>query len=163
MTFEEWQKTAKRITDAYVVRGVADAFSVSNAVAIVRHEPGDILELSDGDYLTVFDRDERGRAVEEQRTSGGLVTVQRALWDGWAEWETRVLFCPPAMDEREMYARLALALQRLDAITDGSEWLAQRHIRRVMDAMAAEFLDRTGGDLAWQSTTIPVPQEVFKP
>jgi hypothetical protein len=65
------------------------------------------------------------------------------------------------MDEREMYARLRLALERIDAATDGREWLAQRHIRRVMDAMAEEFRDRTSGDLRWQATTIPVPQEQF--
>jgi hypothetical protein len=65
------------------------------------------------------------------------------------------------MDEREMYARLRLALERIDAVTDGREWLAQRHIRRVMDAMAAEYFDRTSGDLRWQATTIPAPQEQF--
>lgn len=67
------------------------------------------------------------------------------------------------MDEREMYARLRVALERIDAVTDGGEWLSQRHIRRVMDAMAADYLERTGGDLRWQATTIPVPQESFSP
>jgi hypothetical protein len=65
------------------------------------------------------------------------------------------------MTELEMYARLRLALERIDAATDGAEWLAQRHIRRVMDAMAEEFRDRTDGDLRWQATTIPVPNENF--
>jgi hypothetical protein len=65
------------------------------------------------------------------------------------------------MDEREMYARLRMAVSRIDATTDGGEWLAQRHIRRVMDAMSADFLARTGGDLAWQSKTIAVPLETF--
>ena len=65
------------------------------------------------------------------------------------------------MNEKEMYARLRLALERIDAVTDGREWLAQRHIRRVMDAMAEEYFDRTDGDLRWQATTIPVPQEEF--
>lgn len=65
------------------------------------------------------------------------------------------------MDEREMYARLRIALERVDAVVDGKEWLAQRHIARVMQAMAEEFFDRTGGDLAWQAKTIPAPMEVF--
>lgn len=66
------------------------------------------------------------------------------------------------MDELEMYSRLRVALERIDFVTDGKEWLAQRHIRRVMDAMAADYLERTGGDLRWQATTIPVPQEEFR-
>jgi hypothetical protein len=65
------------------------------------------------------------------------------------------------MDNLEMYARLRIALERIDAATDGREWLAGRHIRRVMDAMTEEFFDRTGGDLRWQATTIPAPQEEF--
>jgi hypothetical protein len=65
------------------------------------------------------------------------------------------------MNEPEMYARLRLALERIDAATDGREWLAQRHIRRVMDAMAEEFRDRTDVDLRLQANTIPVPQENF--
>lgn len=65
------------------------------------------------------------------------------------------------MDELEMYARLRIAVERIDAVTDGREWLAQRHIRRVMDDMAAEFIARTGGDLRWQATTVAVPQEKF--
>ncbi len=65
------------------------------------------------------------------------------------------------MNEKEMYGRLRLALERIDAVTDGREWLAQRHIRRVMEAMAEEYFDRTDGDLRWQATTIPVPQEEF--
>lgn len=67
------------------------------------------------------------------------------------------------MTELEMYARLRLALERIDAATDGREWLAQRHIRRVMDAMAEEFRDRTDGDLRWQATTIATPTENFNP
>jgi hypothetical protein len=65
------------------------------------------------------------------------------------------------MDELEMYARLRIAMERIDAATDGREWLAGRHIRRVMDAMAQEFHDRTGGDLRWQATTITAPHEEF--
>jgi hypothetical protein len=152
MTFEEWQKTAQRIVNDFDLSNASEGFGLSNVVAVVRHQPGDIAELADGTYFTVFDRDE---------ASGTLEEVQRALWAGWAEWETRVLLAPPPMHAREMYARLAMALQRIDAITDGSEWLAQRHIRRVMDAMADEFLDRTGGDLAFQSKTIEIPREVF--
>jgi hypothetical protein len=66
------------------------------------------------------------------------------------------------MNEPEMYARLRLALERIDAATDGREWLAQRHIRRVMAAMAEEYFERTyDGDLRWKATTITVPQENF--
>jgi hypothetical protein len=65
------------------------------------------------------------------------------------------------MTPQEMYSRLQVAAMRIDAATDGSEWLAQRHIHRVMDALAADFLAATGGDLAWQSKTIPTPSETF--
>jgi hypothetical protein len=65
------------------------------------------------------------------------------------------------MSDPEMYARLRIAMERIDAATNGREWLAGRHIRRVMDAMAQKFFDSTGGDLRWQATTIPSPAETF--